>query len=309
MQAFEESENPSNMSNSEIQVIPRTQIERQEPPTFGPTSLREAIEFAERIATSNFIPKAYQGKPGDILAAVQMGAELKLPPMQALKSIAVINGTPSLFGDGFLAVIMGHPAFEWIKESDLVEIEKTGKAVCTIKRRGMEARTVTFTLEMAEKAGLTRKEGPWQQYRSRQMQFRARGFCGRDTFPDALRGTVIAEEAADMPMDPEPQQSRSLPTPTSAEQVQRDPEDEVLGKEWATTFYRTYSKSGWLPEESKAALQEVCGITDSRLVTQKHGDQMMKWASTPKPKPEPTPPADGIYDFDIEGQDEPGANG
>ena len=39
-----------------------------------PSSLQEAIQFAEILAKSTIVPKHYQNKSGDILVAVQMGA-------------------------------------------------------------------------------------------------------------------------------------------------------------------------------------------------------------------------------------------
>ena len=195
-----------------------TRLEKSSPFSFAPTNFSEALQFADRLANSELVPKAFQKKPQDILVAMQLGAEVGLAPMQSLKSIGVINGMPSLYGDGFLAVIMGHPQFEWIKEDNLEDIAKNKAATCTIKRRGMEPHTVTFTEEMAKSAGLLGKAGPWTQYKPRQMQMRARGFCGRDTFADALRGIGLYDEIADydtidaVPSQPKPQGHIAVPT-------------------------------------------------------------------------------------------------
>ena len=59
---------------------------------FAPTTMTEAIQFSEMLASSNMIPKQYQGKPNDVLVCVQWGYEMGLAPMQALQNIAVING-------------------------------------------------------------------------------------------------------------------------------------------------------------------------------------------------------------------------
>ena len=62
---------------------------------FAPATLTEAIQFSDMLANSSMVPKAYQGKPQDILVCVQWGYEMGLAPMQALQNIAVINGKPS----------------------------------------------------------------------------------------------------------------------------------------------------------------------------------------------------------------------
>lgn len=164
--------------------------------SLAPKDLDEAMRFADMLANSTIVPKDYIGKPGNCLVAIQWGMELGLQPMQAMQSIAVINGRPSLWGDAMLALVKSHPAFEWIKE----ESDANG-ATCTVKRRGEPEVSQTFTVEDAKRAGLLGKQGPWQQYQKRMLQMRARGFALRDAFPDALRGVVSAEEARDMPAE------------------------------------------------------------------------------------------------------------
>jgi len=163
-----------------------------------PSNLKEAIEYATIIANSAMVPKPYQNKPGDILVAVQMGAELGLKPIQALQNIAVINGRPSIYGDALLALVQAHPSFEDIKESF---DEKTNTAICTVKRKNQSEYTVSFSAEDSKKAGLWGKSGPWTQYPKRMLQLRARGFALRDKFADALGGLITAEEARDYPSD------------------------------------------------------------------------------------------------------------
>jgi len=164
--------------------------------SLAPKDLDEAMRFADMLAGSSIVPKDYIGKPGNCLVAIQWGMELGLQPMQAMQSIAVINGRPSLWGDAMLALVKAHPAFEWIKE------ECDGSvAICTIKRRGEPEVVQSFSMEEAKRAGLTGKAGPWTQYPKRMLQMRARGFALRDAFPDALRGVVSAEEARDTPAE------------------------------------------------------------------------------------------------------------
>ena len=66
---------------------------------FAPQTMGEAIQFSEMLAKSQMVPKQYQGKPEDILVAVQWGYEIGLAPLQALQNISVINGKPSVYGD------------------------------------------------------------------------------------------------------------------------------------------------------------------------------------------------------------------
>ena len=162
-------------------------------------SVADAMKFGEMVASSDFAPKDFRGKPASCMLAIQCGAEIGLAPLQSLQSIAVVNGRPAVYGDAALAVVKASPVCEYVTES----IEGDGDqmaAVCTAKRRGYPQPTVVrFTVADAKKASLWGKTGPWTQYPKRMLQMRARGFALRDAFPDVLKGLVTAEEAQDYP--------------------------------------------------------------------------------------------------------------
>lgn len=160
-----------------------------------PRSLDEAMKFAQIMSDSDLVPSSYRGKPGNVLVAIQLGSELGLSPMRSLRSIAVINGRGTLWGDDLLAMVLASPVCEYVHEGD--STDKAG--VCRTKRKGCEEQTSTFTLEDAKRAGLLGKQGPWQTNTSRMLKLRARGFGLRDTFADVLAGLVSAEEALDLP--------------------------------------------------------------------------------------------------------------
>lgn len=160
--------------------------------TLAPTNMKEAMEFAGLLAKSDIVPKDYQGKPGNVLVAIQWGMEIGLQPMQAMQNIAVINGRPSIWGDAMIALVRACPAFEYINET-----QTDKEATCAIKRKGEPEAVRTFSLEDAKRAGLTGKSGPWTQYPKRMMQMRARSWALRDVFPDVLKGMICAEEALD----------------------------------------------------------------------------------------------------------------
>ena len=171
---------------------------------FAPATLTEAIQFSEMLANSSMVPKAYQGKPQDILVCVQWGYEMGLPPMQALQAIAVINGKPSLWGDGLMALVQASSVCEDVQETMEDEGTTNPTAVCVAKRKNRSPVVVRFSVEDAKRAGLWGKQGPWQAYPKRMMQMRARGFALRDAFPDVLKGLITAEEAQDYPDEAKP---------------------------------------------------------------------------------------------------------
>lgn len=240
--------------------------------TFAPTNLAEAMKFAEMVATSGMAPKGYEGKPAAIIVAIQMGMEVGLQPMQSLQNIAVINGRPSIWGDGALALVKTHPEFEWIKEDDLETITKNAKAVCVIKRRGEPEVKMTFSMEDAKKAGLAGKD-TWAKYPSRMLQMRARGFAIRDAFPDALKGIITAEEAMDMPPI-DGGKAEFVETKSAAP----DPLDAVISKEKANSLWEAKKTNHRSNEDYKKALATIAGVDSSAKVTERYFDAMMRWA-------------------------------
>jgi len=183
---------------------------------FAPATLTEAITFSEMLSNSNMVPKAYQGKPQDILVCVQWGMEMGLAPMQALQNIAVINGKPSVYGDAMMALVQASSVCEDIEERMEGEGTPNPQAVCVAYRKGRKPVIATFSVEDAKRAGLWGKQGPWTAYPKRMLQMRARGFALRDAFPDVLKGLISAEEAQDYPDEAKPRPAAKSANPLDA---------------------------------------------------------------------------------------------
>lgn len=161
-------------------------------------------EICTLIASTDFCPKDYQGKPANVMVAIDLGRAVGLPPLQSLQTIAVINGRPSIYGDGLLAVILARGGD--VEETPHID-EPTGEVVgwtCRAIRPGHADKVQTYTIDDAKRANLWGKSGPWKTNPGRMMQFRARGFAARDQFADWLNGMITTEEARDIiDVDPE----------------------------------------------------------------------------------------------------------
>lgn len=180
---------------NQLQTQPQTAVN-----FLTPQSLQEAMQVANILADSDIVPKDYQRKPGNILVALQWGAEIGLQPLQALQNIACINGRPAIWGDAMLALVRQSGLLASIKEE-----QNDTQATCIVQRKGEEPHTSIFTMEDAKRAGLAGKSGPWTNYPKRMMQLRARAYALRDIFPDVLKGMAIAEEEQDKEIDVTPE--------------------------------------------------------------------------------------------------------
>lgn len=166
------------------------------PRAIVPQSFEQAYRFAELITRSGMAPKGFE-RVESCMVAILHGLEVGLTPMAALQSIAVVNGRPTIWGDGAMGLVRGSGLCEWIEES-LAGEGDAATATCRAKRRGDPKPAIgTFSMADAKKAGLVGKQGPWTQYPKRMLQMRARAFALRDGFADVLRGVSIREEVED----------------------------------------------------------------------------------------------------------------
>lgn len=195
-----------------------------------PQSITEVNQLAEMVASAGWAPESYRktlpanatfeqkrSAPYDvpkIAVGIMQGLEIGLKPIQALQSIAVINGIPSVYGDAMLAIVYATGQVEDYSEVPVKDDKGvvTGY-ICTMKRKGRPTPTVAeFHLADANAAGLLSKKGPWTEYRARMLKFRARSFCLRDSFPDALKGLISAEEAQDVEVISVPTEQKAIPS-------------------------------------------------------------------------------------------------
>jgi hypothetical protein len=161
-----------------------------------PQSVEEAFRLSEALARAgDMIPKQFQGQPMQIMAAIAKGAEVGLAPMQALASIAVINGRPTIWGDAIPALVQRaghHIDVDYVGDGDSL------CAVATLTRGDTGKVYVRrFSVADAKRAGLWGKAGPWSNYGQRMLGHRARTWAARDGAADALMGLQVNEEVQD----------------------------------------------------------------------------------------------------------------
>lgn len=186
------------------------------------------VDLSRQIANTNFVPKAYRGRPAEITAAVLYGHELGIGPMTSLQQIAVVEGRPAPSAQlgVALALAAGHEV--WV-----VEATNT-RAVVSGRRRGSEeVQTVTWTMDDAKRAGLDRKDN-WRGYPRAMLTHRAQAELVRNVFPDVLGGiAMFAEEIDDQADTPTPQAIEAAPSTTKrrrrAAPAAVEPEPEPTG--------------------------------------------------------------------------------
>jgi len=142
-------------------------------------------QLATQIARTQFVPKAMQGQPASVAAAILTGREMGIGPMTSLRGIDVIEGRPSLTSEMLAARIFaaGH-RIEWRAVTDervTVRIERGD---------GLSEAEVTWTMHDARRAGLAGKSN-WQKYPRAMLRARALSECAQLACPDVALGLDV----------------------------------------------------------------------------------------------------------------------
>ena len=150
---------------------------------------RAAASIAESLARTSFAPKAFQGKPQEITAAILTGGEMGMSPMASLRSIHMIQGTPSLSAHAQRGVALGKGHRVWVEEST------DKKAVVCGQRAGTDdVQRSTWTIARAEQAGLPNKNPNWKTQPQAMLVARASSEVCRLIAADALLGMPYTVE-------------------------------------------------------------------------------------------------------------------
>lgn len=168
-------------------------------------SIEEKFRWASAYLKGGMVPASYKN-PTQVMVGLEYARELEVPPLVGIRNIAVIKGTPSIWGELPLALVKRSGKLESKSEfcfdKDLKKIcwengnitAEVYGAYCRTMRVGDEDELETwFTLDDAKRAGLLGRDNVWKTYPRRMLQMRARSQNLKDNFPDVLLGLSIAE--------------------------------------------------------------------------------------------------------------------
>ena len=227
-----------------------------------PAQVRTQIELAKQLAASNLLPKQYQGRPENLLWAIQYAESLGVHPMVAVTSIHVIEGKPSASAQliGGLVRRAGHKLRVTFDRKEM-------RAVAQIIRADDPDHVFesVWDLDRAKAANLAGK-AVWKQYPDAMLKARAITEVARDAAPESLYGVIYTAEelGAEVSVDAEGEMivvdAQPLDAPTS-EQLGRI---DVLARELELT-----------PERLEAGVRQIAGVGDLTLITSDDAQQVI----------------------------------
>lgn len=162
-----------------------------------PKSAREAHVLARHIFESRLF-NAY-GNVDAVFATVLAGRELGIPALTSLRSIHIIEGKPSLSAHLIVALVLRSGLAHYFRM-----VESTDrKATYETRRKGDPAPTpLTYTIEDAERAGLTRpskngKPSNWTVRPKPMLRKAAAVELARAVYPDVVSNVYDPDELAE----------------------------------------------------------------------------------------------------------------
>lgn len=144
-------------------------------------------EQATVMLKSGFLPPSIKSAE-QCLAIAMTGKELGIGFMEAIRSINVIQGKPTISPQLMLALANRTGELEDIK----IETSKDG-AIITVKRKGRQAHIEKFGLQEATDLGLIGKDN-YKKQPATMYKWRAIAANLRVTFPDVVLGLYTPEE-------------------------------------------------------------------------------------------------------------------
>lgn len=167
-------------------------------------TLSEAEGLSITLAKSQLLPKAFRGKPADILLVLLWAQELGIGGMQALGGgFHVIDGKASMSAQMIAALARRSPACKF-----LTYTETTDK-VCTVTTQRVEdtePTTISYTIGDAQRARLTSRS-TYAKHPVEMLIARATTRICRAVYPEVCLGILETDEAREIystPAPPEP---------------------------------------------------------------------------------------------------------
>jgi hypothetical protein len=191
---------------------------------FVPETINEAFKMARLFYRSGLMPKTFynpkhypnaEDATSAVCTIILYGAELGLTPMQAIRSMHVIEGVPTLSADLMVALVKRSPKclyFEVIEGGDDYCTVEAARADANGKPRGPRRLTVRlhwgdvkdcpkptkdtyWILPSLDRDGNPTK--PYARTPGRMCAARAKSYLCRDQFEDVVLGLYSAEEVVD----------------------------------------------------------------------------------------------------------------
>lgn len=171
------------MENTDKTIV----LSDSKPAATGRLSLNDMRSFADLFIKSQLFPDTKN--LAQAIVKIQAGQELGLAPFEAMRSLNIIQGQVALSAGAISARIKGSGKYDF---EILALNDKEAELQFYINGQPVKG-TSKFTIEDAQKAGLTSREG-WRKYPRNYLFARALTNGARWICPDVFNGAIYTPE-------------------------------------------------------------------------------------------------------------------
>lgn len=193
---------------------------------FSPGSYDKSLEICTALSKSNLVPKDFQGKPENILIAMEISQRTNSSLLAVMQSLNIIQGRPT-FGSKYIIAGINSTGkfsplrFQFEEEDSEREVtfsytvwengqkskregktkirNRKCKAYCTDKQTGEILYSPEVSLEMAVQEGWYTKDGSkWKTMPELMLMYRSATMFGGIYAPEVTMGMSSKEEIEDI---------------------------------------------------------------------------------------------------------------
>lgn len=193
---------------------------------FNTANYDKSLEMCTALSRSNLVPKDFQGKPENILIAMEISQRTNSSLLAVMQSLNIIQGRPTFGSKYIIAAINSTGKFsplrfqfgEELEEREVVYSytiwengqkskregkakikNRTCKAYCTDKQTGEILYSPEVSLEMAVQEGWYTKDGSkWKTMPELMLMYRSATMFGGIYAPEVTMGMSSKEEIEDI---------------------------------------------------------------------------------------------------------------
>lgn len=174
---------------------------------YNARGLGALMKLSEQLAAATIIPETFQGKPANVLIALDMAQRLKSNFLMVMQNMYVVYGNPSWSSKFLIACFNSCGRFSSIKYEFFGtpgQDDYGCRAWATEFATGERVQSIDVTIALAKSEGWMGKKGSkWQTMPQLMLQYRAAAFLIRTCAPEISMGLSTAEEMVDeQPMKP-----------------------------------------------------------------------------------------------------------
>jgi hypothetical protein len=216
---------------------------------FSTANYDKSLEMCTALSKSNLVPKDFQGKPENILIAMEISQRTNSSLLAVMQSLNIIQGRPTFGSKYIIAAINSTGKFSPLRfqfeeeqeEREVIysytvyennsKVRKEGKvkiknkkcrAYCTDKATGDILYSPDVSLEMAVQESWYTKDGSkWKTMPDLMLMYRSATMFGGIYAPEVTMGMSSKEEIEDITIDVTPQKKevKQIEKPSVKEKI------------------------------------------------------------------------------------------